>query len=163
MSRRCAVAVSLVVLVVSFALVGCDDTGAGSAPPEDTAARRPSAMGVDMRREAMPSSFPIEVPVVDGRVEHAAEVEGESSVWMYELEVDLPVADVAEWYRMAYASARWTLLEDETIVEDGGESSLLLAFVKGSGAETILHLRKADGGGCAVRASVALGVLVQPG
>jgi hypothetical protein len=123
--RRFLTAVLAAITVLT--LVGCAGT---PSQPESTNGSAPvaalAAMGADQKRAELGANFPIEVPVVAGRV-----VRGEEQgpdAWAYEVIAEAPVSTVAEWYRQAYEGREWTVT-GQTALEGGGSE---LSMQKGT-------------------------------
>jgi hypothetical protein len=149
----------IALLVVSAALAACaaatsvtesGSTGPGS--PQVVGAGTPiGQMPLDVRKAELPSEFPIEIPVPDGRV-LVAEQQSER-VWVYEVALDGSVADSVAYYERALAAANWAVA-NKTV--DADQASLL--FVKGN-AETTVDVAS-DPDGSHVSVAVGLGVPV---
>lgn len=104
-------------------------------------------MPVDLKRSLIASSFPVEVPVPDGRVSRGQE-QGPDA-WDYEIVVDAPASALATWYTKAYSGRNWQLVDQR---EESG--SVSLSFAKGA-AESRIDLSEE---GKTTRARVVLGV-----
>jgi hypothetical protein len=89
-------------------------------------------MTAQEKRSMIASSFPVEVPVLRGRVVRGQAQGGDA--WDYQLEVAAPAADVAEWYATWYTKADWQLVGDEaagkgrklTLVKGRAESMVVV-------------------------------------
>lgn len=151
------------VILLGGALTGCSELGRAGAERDEAPQSEPTeapvrAMPIETRNDVLPEEFPIEVPIANGRVSNAELQESLSgSVWVYELLVDAPVSQVADWYVQAYASANWALARREPGSTDDG--SLKLTFRKGR-AESLLAVTPSDEVRSAVVALVGLGVPV---
>jgi hypothetical protein len=102
-------------------------------------------MSAAEKRATIATSFPIEVPVPQGKV-----VRGEAQgvdVWDYELAIPTTPAEVAAWYANWYTKADWQLLADTTVGEGrkltfvkGGAESQVIVKPNGSGTTVIVVL-----------------------
>jgi hypothetical protein len=86
-------------------------------------------MSADQKRSQIASSFPIEVPVPEGRVLRG---EAQGTVWDYQLETPRSAADAVSWYLTWYPKAEWQLIGDEV-----AGASRRLKFSKGGYAADI--------------------------
>lgn len=161
-SLRTVLAASICASII--VLSGCAAQSAVEQPtPDQTApsatspgAATPAApigqMPLDTRKTELPPDFPLEIPVPDGRV-LSAEQQG-PDVWLYEIALGAPVADVAAYYERAYAGANWSVAR-----RSGDAASASLLFVKGE-AEATVDVRADEAGS---RAAVAVGLGVPVG
>ncbi|MEI7814021.1 MAG: hypothetical protein WCJ13_04435 [Coriobacteriia bacterium] len=127
-----------VVLAMALLLGGC----AGQRPkpsvvPTPTASSSVAIarMSAEQKRTTIATSFPIEVPVPQGRVVRG-EAQG-ADAWDYQLMIPASAADVVSWYAEWYTKADWQLISDTAA--DGGRK---LSFVKG-GAESAVIVKPA--------------------
>jgi hypothetical protein len=127
--------VVVVSLAVALFVAGCADE------PARLANMSGAERGDDL------AGIPIEVPVVDGDVLMGEQQD--SDVWMYQVKVDAPQAQVTAWYEQAYTSANWGLV-NRTDLGDKGES---MVFGKGRSQSVITVLESGEG------ESVANGVI----
>ena len=133
---------------------GCVRTAESTQPAAPETSRAVESMPFENRGAQLPASFPIEVPVPEGRVQSAVEQdEGGSGAWAYDLTSEASVAALADWYARAYASANWSLAE-----QSGDSAALKLVFVKGD-AQSVIQLTQTDSG-TRVQATVGVGVPV---
>jgi hypothetical protein len=124
---------ALAVGVVLVALSGGCAPKATPAPAQSavtTGVPQIARMSADKKRSEIASSFPIEVPVPEGRVLRG-EAQG-ADVWDYQLEMPKGAADVVTWYMTWYPKAEWQLIGDE--VAGAGRR---LTFSKGGYAADI--------------------------
>jgi len=127
-----------VVLAMALLLGGC----AGQRPkpsvvptPIASSSVAIARMSAEQKRTTIATSFPIEVPVPQGRVVRG-EAQG-SDAWDYQLLIPASAADVVSWYAEWYTKADWRLISDTAA--DGGRK---LSFVKG-GAESAVIVKPA--------------------
>ena len=123
-----------VVLATTFLLGGCAGqratpavAPAATVSPSVTIAR----MSAEQKRTTIATSFPIEVPVPQGRVVRG-EAQG-SDAWDYQLLISASAADVVSWYAEWYTKADWQLISDSAT--DGGRK---LTFMKGSAESEVI-------------------------
>ena len=135
-------AASIAAVLAAGALLG------GCAPKPATPTQQPPAsaatpieiprMTAEEKRSVIASSFPVQVPVPQGRVLRA-EAQGED-VWDYQMEIAAAPSDVAGFYAGWMGKADWRLVGDQT----QGESRTL-TLVKG-GAESRIVITSAGRG-----------------
>lgn len=164
---------ALAVFASAIALVaGCTQPAAPSGstrptPPQSPAVEReagdPSAvtaMSLERKREVLPPGFPIQVPVVDGRVVRVLEQDQQGDgVWLYDIEVEAKAVDVVAWYESLYTAAEWQLV-DKVAEAQQGRSAVRLRLVKGSGAESVVRIVDDGGRRTTVSGSIGIGVPV---
>jgi hypothetical protein len=141
----------VVVLAVTALLGGCASKTAAPTqqpPAPATAAVEIPRMTAAEKQSLIATSFPVQVPVPQGRVLRG-EAQGED-VWDYEIEISAAPSDVAGFYSGWLGKADWQLVGDQT----QGDSRTL-TFVKG-GAESKIVITSAGEG--VTNASVVLGV-----
>ncbi len=128
--------VAALTLVVVAALSGGGCASERAQRPEPAPSAAPSVpveiarMTADQKRSMIATSFPIEVPVPQGRVLRG-EAQG-TDVWDYQLEVPAGAADVAAWFATLYPKAEWQLIKDEAV-----GAGRRLVFVKGGYAADV--------------------------
>ena len=85
------------------------------------------------------TSFPVEVPVPIGSVVRA-EAQG-SAAWDYEIIVEQPAADVAQWYRIAYGGRGWKIDSEQPGRISPTQPFVELTLLKGGAQSrvTIIH------------------------
>jgi len=112
---------------------GCTADSPASTPAAQTQASPVLAiprMTAEGKRSTIATSFPIEVPVPQGRVTRG-QAQG-TDAWDYQLAIDASAQDVAAWYADAYTKADWQLLDNEatggtirlTLVKNGAQSQV---------------------------------------
>ena len=154
---------TLVLLALTAALLGgCTRVAPPVATPK--AVTREQAMQLiqpmprDKRASAMPEGLPFEVAVPDGTVTRAVADNrpGGDGLWLYDLESTATPEVMDQWYQGQYAIREWRLTSTQ---REGSVTQAVIVdyFRKGSGAETMLRIRR-TAKGCAVEASVGLGV-----
>lgn len=116
-----------------------------------------SPMPVDERRRALPSGFPLEIPVADGRV-LSAELASASptGLYSYEIEIDASPEQALEWYRDAYLGANWSGVGSVTT----GDVLSGLSFAKG-GLGSMVHAEPVGSGNAVVRVDFGGRTLVE--
>lgn len=150
--RISGVMIGLAVLVGLLGAAGC---GGDSVPDPELGASQPKAMALE-ERDALPESFPIEIPVLSAKVT-TAELQGEdpdAGPWHYILESEAARDDVVAWYRDAYAGRSWQIVTD---TPDG--TGYDLAFSKGAGAWSSIRVTETDTG-CTVECWAGIGVAI---
>jgi hypothetical protein len=149
-------AVSIVVALSMAALLG------GCAPKTAAPTQQPSApvtsaveiprMSAAEKRSMIASSFPVQVPVPQGRVLRG-KAQGEDA-WDYEIEIAAAPSDVVRFYSGWLGKADWRLVGDQT---EGDSRTLTL--VKG-GAESRIVITAAGAGATNVSAVLGVGAPV---
>ena len=131
---RSRIALALAIgLMLALGSAGCISKlvkPAGSTGASSSSATPIARMTADEKRSAIATSFPIEVPVPQGRVLRG-EAQG-ADVWDYQLEIQASTADVVSWYTTWYPKAEWQLIKDEAV----GEGRRLI-FTKGGYAADV--------------------------
>jgi hypothetical protein len=129
------VAALTLVGVAALLVGGCASNGSrvlGFAPASAPASATEIArMTADQKRSVIATSFPIEVPVPQGKVLRG-EAQG-ADLWIYQLEVPAGAADVARWFTSLYPKAEWQLIKDEA-----AGARRRLVFVKGGYAADMM-------------------------
>lgn len=149
MTRR-----TLATLALAAALLatGCTPgTSADTTSPAEQAAVVIEQMPPDEKALIAPG-FPVQIPVPEGIL-----VRGRAQgpdAWDYELIVEAPPAQVADWYQQWMARASWKLV-DASPRDDGGYN---LGFAKG-GAESRVEVTRKDNG-ARVLAGIGVGAPV---
>lgn len=153
--------VLIISLVLSSALAGCVSQASepsglpdvGQAP-EGPAPQSVSieAMTPSEKRELIAPNFPIEVPVPAGSVTRSAS-QGDDA-WDYEVVVDVSAESLADWYRGAYSSRSWQVVEDGASGAADEGSGYETAFRKGAAESRVVVTAQGEG----AKAAVILGV-----
>lgn len=145
---------TLVLLAFAAALLASactPGTSPETTPPADQPAVAIEQMPPDEKALIAPG-FPVQIPVPEGIL-----VRGRAQgpdAWDYELIVEAPPAQVADWYQQWMARASWRLV-DASSRDDGGYN---LGFAKG-GAESRVEVTPKDDG-ARVLAGIGVGAPV---
>jgi hypothetical protein len=147
-----------VLLLFAVPVVGCAPS---TATPSADSAQRPVAEDPAVRIEAMSPSdkrfeiaenFPAEVPVPVGRVIRGT-AQGEDA-WDYEIVLDFAPAAVVEWYRSAFASRSWVVVDESGPAGGSATGPYELTLQKGAAESRVVVSAEGEG----ARALVVLGV-----
>lgn len=159
-SRR-ATSVAVGVLIAALAVSALSCTSRSRLPvPQSPGVEGAGPSGIGAltpgeKRSAVASSFPIEVPVVRGRVVRAR-AQGETA-WDYELEVEADPASVLAWYRDAYLGRQWVIVGSGEL--DGGNGGFL-DFRKNRAESSVRAYPSGDGRRSRVVVTVGIGTPV---
>jgi len=149
------VAVAVAAAIAAFAVAGCAPADARRPVSAPKVATAPVVrMEPGQVRAEIATSFPIEVAVAQGTV-----VRGQSqgpSAWDYEIVVQAPPANVAEWYRMQYERRSWKLDE----AQDSTGEMTRLTLRKGTAESEVTIEPTQNGSGTRVRVILSTGVPV---
>lgn len=157
MSVRRPAAVLAVVLAV-LALSGC--TPKLDRRPEPRSQGPARSMPYEKRRSDLPTGFPLQVPVLDGRVTRAV-VQHPGAVWLYDLETSLTVDAAVAWYRDAYLGADWTI-SAQSARGMATARAVTLDMKKGDGAQSLVRVTPTEDARAIVSVAVGLGVPSSP-
>ncbi len=149
---------ALTLLLAATVLAGCSTAPESVQPPLPEQQPVISSQPVDTseithmspaaKRERIDPTFMIEVPVPDGEVTRAR-AQGDSA-WDFDITVDAPPAELAQWYREAYAGRGWEQIAEEIIGD-----RVTLTFRKG-GAQSRIEM--AVSGDAPTDAAAVIGV-----
>jgi len=108
------------------------------------------------RRSDLPTGFPMQVPVLDGRVTRAL-VQHPGAVWLYDIETSLTVDAAVAWYRDAYTRADWTV-SAQSAKGMAQARAVTLDLRKGDGAQSLVRVTPTKDARAMVSVAVGLGV-----
>lgn len=144
----------LATVLTALALSGCTPPLDRRPEPRSQGPARP--MPYAKRRSDLPTGFPMQVPILDGRVTRAI-VQHPGAVWLYDIETSLTVEAAATWYRDAYTRADWTV-SAQSAKGMAGARAVTLDLRKGDGAESLVRVTPTKDARAIVSVAVGLGV-----
>ena len=137
-SRTRLASAAIALLMLAVVATGCAAPKPVEAPSDPSQAAAVIAiprMTAEGKRSTIATSFPIEVPVPQGRVTRG-QAQG-TDAWDYQLSIDASAQDVAAWYADAYTKADWQLVDNQavgdtirlTLVKNGAQSQVTVKSV----------------------------------